>query len=91
MFTIPGVESVTNKLIIRSKVLISELKGFIAIGSSFQAKSGNNDDLISALILTLRIINVMKDWDPAIYNSFSQIEAEEDYELPMPIFISSNY
>jgi hypothetical protein len=80
-----------DKLIIRSKVLISELKGFIAIGSSFQAKSGNNDDLISALILTLRIINVMKDWDPAIYNSFSQIEAEEDYELPMPIFISSNY
>jgi hypothetical protein len=26
-----------------------------------------------------------------VYNSFNQIEVEEDYELPMPIFISTNY
>ena len=79
-----------DKLIIRSKPLITELKGFIATGSSFQAKPGNTDDLVSALILTLRIINVMKDWDPNVYNTFTQVDHEEDYDMPMPIFISSN-
>jgi hypothetical protein len=80
-----------DKLIINSKPFISELKNYIAAGSSFKAKSGATDDLISSMILALRAITVMKDWDPAIYNTFVQIEAEDDYELPMPIFVSSNY
>jgi hypothetical protein len=80
-----------DKLIIRSKALVSELKAFIASASSFQAKPGHSDDLISALILTLRMMTVMKDWDPTVYDTFSQIEADDDYELPMPIFVSSNY
>jgi hypothetical protein len=80
-----------DKLILRSKPLISELKAFVATGSSFQAKPGNSDDLVSSLILALRIMNVMKDWDASVYDTFSQIDVEDDYELPMPIFITSNY
>lgn len=80
-----------DKLIVNSKPLIRELKNFIASGSSFQAKLGASDDLVSSMLLALRIITVMKDWDPAVYNTFVQIEAEDDYELPMPIFISSGY
>jgi hypothetical protein len=33
----------------------------------------------------------MKDWDPTVYDTFAQIEAEDDYEMPMPIFVSGNY
>ena len=77
-------------MLIKSKPLVSELKAYIATGSSYQAKPGANDDLVSALLLSLRMIAVMKDWDPKIYNTFVQIEAEDDYEMPMPIFISSN-
>jgi len=80
-----------DKLILKSKPCISELKAYIAAGSSFQAKPGHHDDLISSLILTLRIMSVMKDWDPTVYNTFSQIEADEEYEMPMPIFVSSSY
>jgi|TARA_R110000796_G_scaffold76059_5_gene170207 hypothetical protein len=80
-----------DQLIIKSKPLISELKGFIAAGSSYQAKPGMTDDLISALLLSLRMIEIMKDWDPVIYNTFVQIEADDDYEMPMPIFVSSSY
>jgi hypothetical protein len=79
-----------DQLIVRSKPLITELKQFVATGSSFQAKSGGTDDLISALLLALRMISIMKDWDPVIYNTFVQIEADEDYEMPMPIFVSSS-
>jgi len=80
-----------DKMVIRSKPLISELKGFVATGSSYQAKPGAHDDLISAVLLALRMISVMKDWDPKIYNTFVQIEAEDSYDMPMPIFVSSNY
>jgi hypothetical protein len=80
-----------DKLIIRSKALVSELKAFVASSSSFQAKPGHSDDLVSALILTLRMMSVMKDWDPTVYNTFSQIEQDDDYEMPMPIFVSSSY
>jgi len=79
-----------DKMLIKSKPLVSELKAYIATGSNYQAKPGANDDLVSALLLSLRMIAVMKDWDPKIYNTFVQIEAEDDYEMPMPIFISSN-
>jgi hypothetical protein len=80
-----------DQMTVNSKPLISELKNFVATGSSFKGKLEESDDLISAMLLALRMLSVMKDWDPAIYNSFVQIEAEETYELPMPIFVSTNY
>ena len=80
-----------DKLHVKSKTLVSELKSFVASGSSFQAKPGHSDDLVSATILLLRMITVMKDWDPTVYNTFAQIEHDDDYEMPMPIFISSNF
>lgn len=49
------------------------------------------DDLISATLLSLRMMDVLKDWDPRVYNTFTQAEDLEDYEAPMPIFISTNY
>lgn len=79
-----------DKITIRSKPLVSELKGFIATGSSFEAKVGATDDLVSATLLALRMMTVLKDWDPRVYDTFTQIEQEDDYEPPMPIFISSS-
>ena len=80
-----------DKMVIHSKPFISELKGYVATGSSYQAKSGMTDDLISATLLAIRMMSVLKDWDPRVYNTFNQAEDIEDYDPPMPIFISSNY
>ena len=80
-----------DKMVIHSKPFISELKNYVATGSSYQAKLGQTDDLISATLLAIRMMAVLKDWDPRIYNSFTQAEEIEDYEPPMPIFISTNY
>jgi len=81
----------SNKLELASGPLISELKNFVATGSTYKAKLGESDDLISALLLCLRIITVLRDWDPRIYNTFKSMEEEEDYQAPMPIFVSTNY
>jgi len=78
-----------DKMIICSKPFISELKGFIASGSSFQAKTGLTDDLVSAALLAIRMMSVLKDWDPRVYNTFTQMSHDENYEIPMPIFMSS--
>ena len=77
-----------DKMKVNSKPLISELKNFVATGSSFQAKSGTTDDLVSATLLALRMMAVLKDWDPRIYDTFTQADHDDDYDLPMPIFIS---
>jgi len=79
-----------DKMKIHSKPLIGELKNFIATGSSFQAKSGTHDDLIASTLLAIRMMAVLKDWDPRVYNTFNQAEHDDNYEPPMPIFISSN-
>jgi hypothetical protein len=80
-----------TKMVINSKPLISELKSYVATGSSYRAKSGGSDDLISATLLAIRMIAVLKDWDPRVYNTFTQADQVEEYEPPMPIFISRNY
>ena len=80
-----------DQLIINSKPFISELKGYVATGSSYQAKVGMTDDLVSSMLLSLRMIAVMKDWDPRIYNTFTHAEKIDEEDMPMPIFISSNF
>lgn len=79
----------TDKMKIHSKPLISELKTFVATGVGFKAKSGENDDLVSALLLIVRMANILSDWDPKIYEKMTDKITEET--LPMPIFVSSGF
>jgi hypothetical protein len=80
-----------DKMHVKSKPLISELKNFVATSTSYMAKPGTTDDLVSATLLALRMMAVLKDWDPRVYDSFNQADDYDDYDMPMPIFISSNY
>jgi hypothetical protein len=82
----------SGKMKINSKPLISELKAFIATGVSFKAKSGEEDDLVSSMLLAVRMSTVLADWDVRVFDSISTGDAHEDddWEMPMPIFVSSN-
>ena len=81
----------TDKITINSRALLSELKTFIAAGTSFKAKVGQTDDLVSALLLVVRMSTVLADWDPRVMEVLSSKEGfEEDWEPPLPIFVSSN-
>ena len=80
-----------GKLKIHSKPFITELKAFVASGSSYKAKTGETDDLVSSMLLAMRIITVLKDWDPKVYTSFSQADEDTaDRVYPLPLFISSS-
>jgi hypothetical protein len=81
----------SDKITLNSRALLSELKTFIAAGTSFKAKSGQTDDLVSALLLVIRMSTVLADWDPRVMDLLSSKDTfEEDWEPPLPIFVSSN-
>lgn len=71
---------------IYSKPLITQLKAFVAKGISFEAKVGEHDDLVSSLLLNIRMILMLQDWDPSVYDKIHE-HADEEAILPMPIFI----
>jgi len=78
-----------DKMKISSKPTISELKTFIAAGTTFKAKEGQHDDLVSSLLLIVRLSEVLADWDIRVFDSISsRDEWQEDYEPPMPIFVT---
>ena len=80
-----------DKMKINSRPLLTELKAFIASGVSFKAKEGQHDDLVSALLLIVRMSVVLADWDPAVFDMMSVSgHLEDDWEAPLPIFVSSN-
>jgi hypothetical protein len=78
----------SNRLGINSKPLISELKGYIAKGISFEAKVGQHDDLVSAMLLAIRMAMMLQEWDPSIYDKMRE-EREDEFIMPMPIYISN--
>jgi hypothetical protein len=83
-----------EKMTLNSRPLISELKTFIAAGTSFKAKEGQHDDLVAALLLIVRMSIVLGEWDPQVFERIkvpSNWETTEVFEPPMPIFISSGF
>ena len=82
-----------NKLTIHSKPLISELKSYLASGYSFKAKIGAEDDLVSAMLIIVRMIKMLGDWHTDIYEKIGGDlhDVDVDYEAPLPIRIGRGY
>lgn len=82
----------SNKMTIYSKPLISELKTFIASGVTFKAKNEEQDDLVSACLLLVRMAGILGDWDQRVFETInsSDVNLDEEFDAPMPIFISSS-
>jgi hypothetical protein len=78
-----------KRLHIKSKALISELKTYIAKGISFEAKVNETDDLVSSMLLAVRMAGMLGDWDPAVYDRMIEDRGLDDIDLPLPIFINS--
>lgn len=75
----------TDKLKVTSKMLVSELKTFIANGTSYAAKSGETDDLVMSTILALRMATQLKNYVPDLDN---QLRDGNDFARdPMPFVL----
>lgn len=78
----------SNQMTLCSKTLISELKNFVARGVGFKGKSGHNDDLVDSLLLAIRMVILLRDWDPVVYDKMRDHSGLEEHDLPLPVYIS---
>lgn len=76
-----------KKLHIASKNLISEFKTFVAVGSSFEAKPGETDDLVMSMLLAIRMIQALQSFDAQLDE---QVKDSHEYIDPMPFFAVFN-
>ena len=74
----------SGKMVLNSSPLISELKDFVATGVSYKAKPGQHDDLVMSCLLMTRMMKVLADFDPKIFEKWTNRETE--FTAPMPIF-----
>ena len=84
-----------DKIKLRSKMLISELKNFVSRANSFAAKPGEYDDLVMSLVIAVRMIQYIGTFEEQIYDQVnSGLGADgftdddyDDSDGPMPIGI----
>ena len=75
----------TEKVKIKSKMLIRELKSFIERGNSYAAKVGDTDDLVMSTMLVMRMAQTLKSYNPELEN---HIRDGDDYDQePMPFIM----
>ena len=74
-----------QKIKIRSKNLVSELKNFVAVGNSFRAKIGEKDDLVSATLLIVRMALLLRQYDQEISDNLT--DSVDEIIEPMPFIV----
>jgi hypothetical protein len=75
----------TKKLHIASKALISELKTFVASGSSYAAKIGEHDDLVMSMILAVRMATFLREFDASLDAKLK--DDNDEFIMPMPFIM----
>ena len=75
----------TQKMLIVSKPMIAELKTFVAHGTSYAAKLGEKDDLVSASLLIVNMAQILKNYDSNIADSLRDDPGE--IIEPMPFIL----
>ena len=78
----------TNKMKIKSRPLISELKTFVANGVSYEAKQGSTDDLVMATLLVTRMMILLQTYHPEMD---TQMRDHGENILPPLPFIATMY
>ena len=73
----------SKKMNVKSKALISELKTFVASGGSYAAKIGDNDDLVMATLLVVRILQDITDFHSDLTE---HMRDHDEMVAPLPFF-----
>lgn len=76
-----------NKLEIASEALVRELNDFIARDEqsvTYAAKDGTTDDLVSALLLIVRMIGTVQKFEDELSENIRET-LDEDFKRPLPV------
>jgi hypothetical protein len=79
------IESDRCKIV--SRQLIRQLKVFVAKETSFSAKPGEHDDLVSASLLCVRMLDVVLGWGNDAGDLREYIDDQEVFDEGMPVLL----
>ena len=65
-------------------MLISELKNFVAKGLSYEAKIGETDDLVMSMILAIRMMQTIQNFDADLDEV---LRSDDEFIQPMPFIM----
>jgi len=74
-----------EKMTVKSKGLISELKNFVATGNTYKAKVGETDDLVMSTLLIVRMALLLKQYDSDLDEQLK--DAGDEVIEPMPFIV----
>jgi hypothetical protein len=79
----------SNRMQIKSKPLVSQLKNFVSKGDSFAAKGGEHDDLVTATLLIVRMGQMIGKWDDRTASTIldDDLLDIEGLKEPMPVSV----
>ncbi len=78
----------SGKMKIRSRSLVSELKNFVALGTSYAAKPGETDDLVMSTLLAVRMLMMLQTFHSEID---TQLKDHSDHVVePFPFIAVLN-
>jgi len=69
----------SNTMIIKSKILLEEMKNFVRKGSSYQAKSGSTDDCISGCLIVTRILTEISEYEEEAHDILYNHNMEDEW------------
>jgi len=76
----------SGRMEVNSKSLISEFKHFVALGVGFAAKPGEHDDLVMATLVSVRMMQLLKEYHTELVGQMH--DYADDYIEPMPFIVS---
>lgn len=78
----------SQRMVLKSAPLITEVKNFEKSGASFKAKSGTHDDLVMTVILVLAIFDIISKWEPDLAEEYNEAIDVEELDIdPMPFIL----
>jgi hypothetical protein len=90
-----AIEKANNPLVINSYTAIAELKSYVSNGASYAAKDGATDDLISALLIIMQMMEKVAEYDEDMFAAVHYDDpdpdfidgeiAEDDFDAPMAV------
>ena len=75
----------SGKFKIKSRPLVSELKNFVAHGTSYAAKPGEHDDLVMAVVLGIRMMQQLQEYHKNIGDNLR--DHNDDVIEPLPFIM----
>ncbi len=76
----------SGRMTINSNNLLRELKNFVALGNKFQAKPGEHDDLVLAVLMVVRMLDIVIRWGTDA-GDLREVIGDDEFveEEPMPV------